>query len=310
MLERCRYYLERGTAALRADGGLSALRQFAGFLVRRWFFLQLAWESVEFHLIAPRRSALATLRMATRGAIPLATAPRDLLLYSSFDAESRIREHVITQLRAYHAVGFCTIFITASPGLAQQDIALLHPWCAAILHRDNVGIDFGSWKTGYEWLQGEPEGRQYLGALDTALLANDSCYGPFHDLAPFIHRMRATPAAVYGITKSLEIRPYLQSYFLHFGRDVVANGVFTQFMERIRLLGTKLAVARYFEIGGSVFLERRQVPLRALVDASEEPVREIMRQLRMTDPIRDPAGQTFLQMGLTPFHKRSNDLFP
>src|SRR5450830_1253901 len=59
MLERCRYYLERGTAALRADGGLSALRQFARFLVRRWFFLQLAWESVEFHLIAPRRSALA-----------------------------------------------------------------------------------------------------------------------------------------------------------------------------------------------------------------------------------------------------------
>jgi hypothetical protein len=309
MRARFRYYLGRGAAAVRADGALSALRQFTAFLVRRWFFLQLAWESLEFHLIAPRRSALATLRMATRGTIPLATVPRNLLLYSSFDAESRIHEHVIAQLRAYHVVGFCTIFITTSPHLTQQDIDLLHPWCAAILHRDNVGIDFGSWKTAYEWMQGEPEGRQYLGTLDTALLANDSCYGPFHDLAPFISRMRSAPSAVYGITKSLEIRPYLQSYFLHFGRDVVANGVFTQFMEHIRLLGTKLAVARYLEIGGSVFLDRRQVPLRALVDASEEPVREIMRQLRMADPIRDPAGQTFLQMRLTPFHKRSNDPF-
>lgn len=309
MFDRFRHYCQRATTILRAEGGLSVLRQFAAFLVRRWFFLQLVWELIEFHLIAPRRSALATLRKATRGAIPFATAPRNLLLYCSFDAESQIREHVIAQLRAYHAAGFCTVFITTSPHLAQQDIDLLHPWCAAILHRHNVGIDFGSYKTAYEWLQGEPEGRQYLATLDTALLANDSCYGPFHDLAPFIDRMRSATSTVYGITKSLEIRPYLQSYFLHFGRDVVAGKVFGQYMDNLRLLSTKLAVARFFEVGGSAFLEQRGVPLRALVDVSEEPARTVMKQLGARDPIRDPAGKTFLSMGLTPFHKRSNDLY-
>jgi lipopolysaccharide biosynthesis protein len=153
-----------------------------------------------------------------------------------------------------------------------------------------------------------PSGALLLDGADSVLLANDSCYGPFHPIRPFVERMRRAPNRVFGITRSLEIRPYLQSYFLHFGGEVVGRGVFRDYMRRhVRLLGTKDAAARFLEVGGSVFLEQRGVVLEAMIDASVEPAKSILAKHDLLDPIRDPAGRELLELGLTPFHKRSND---
>lgn len=310
MLRRLRYYIRQFIQLARQQGGRAAFAKVLEMVWRRRLFLQFASEWMEFHLIAPRRSALATVRSVTAGAVPLDAATRPhLLLYSSFDPRSRVGEHVQAQVQAYHAAGFCTVFTTTSDELPPAELEKLAPYCAVMMHRRNIGIDFGSWKAGYDWLHSTADGTAYLDKVETVLLANDSCYGPFADLAPFIATMRDAPNAVYGMTRSLEISPYLQSYFLHFGRNVVARGLFARYMRYVRLLRTKLGVGRFLEIGGSTFLEAHGVPLRAFVDAADEPVRTILRQYDLTDPIRDPAGRVFLEMGLTPFHKRSNDLF-
>ena len=314
MIRRGRYYFLRTGILLRQRGVAGALRELAAFLWRHWFFTRLAWHWVEFHLVAPWRSARRTIVQVAMGEVPLvqdADKPVHLLFYASFDRRGTIGDHVRDQLRAYHEAGFRTVFVTTSATMDAESVAAVRPYGVAAIRRRNRGIDFGSWKAGYEWFLSTPEGSALLARADSVLLANDSCYGPFHPMGPFLDRMRAAPQAVYGITRSLEIRPYLQSYFLHFGREVVERGVFRDFMEqRVRLLGTKDAVARFLEVGGSVYLERRGVPLEALIDAATEPARSILARHDLLDPIRDPAGREFLAMGLTPFHKRSNDLLP
>jgi hypothetical protein len=312
MIQRLSYYLLRVRMLHRQKGTIRLAHELWTTLRRHWFFTRFAWHWVEYHWVAPRRSAMATVREVSVGAVPFPAPterPVHLLLYASFDREGRIGTHVCDQLRAYHEAGFHAVFCTTSSTMDAEAEAALRPYCMAALRRDNQGIDFGSWKAAYEWLMAAPGGAALLERVDSVLLANDSCYGPFHPMGPFIERMRRATDTVFGITRSLEIRPYLQSYFLHFGRDVVARGVFRDFMtQHVRLLGTKDAAARFLEVGGSDFLEQRGVPLKALIDAAEEPVRSVLAKHDLLDPIRDPAGREFLAMGLTPFHKRSNDL--
>lgn len=309
MRRRLEYYVLRTRRLLRQQGPLVAATELWGFLWRHWFLLQFGWHWFEFNVVAPRRRALATIRRVTDWSPTRVEGEGGhVLLFASFDPLGEVQAHVVAQLAAYHAIGFRTVFVTTSPSFDLRAEAAVRPYCLAALHRRNVGIDFGSWLAAYEWLHGIPGGAELLSTADSALLANDSCYGPFHPMGPFLEHMRAAPEVVYGITRSLEIRPYLQSYFLHFGRALVARGVFRAFMtECVRLLGTKAAVARFLEVGGSAFLDARGVELRALVDAAVEPARSILARHDLLDPIRDPAGREFLELGLTPFHKRSND---
>ncbi|MEI6739319.1 MAG: rhamnan synthesis F family protein [Gemmatimonadaceae bacterium] len=309
-MQRLRYYLLRARRLMDQHGLAGVGRELWAFLCRHWFFTEFLWHWVEFHGVAPRRSAMATIRRTVLGDVPLTPEPRQpLLLYASFDATGVIGAHVRAQLAAYHEAGFRTVFVTTSANFEAAAEAAVRPYCVAAIHRRNLGIDFGSWKTGYEWLRSTPSGAALLEHAEVVLLANDSCYGPFHPLGPVLDRMRAAPDAVYGITRSHEIRPYLQSYFLHFGRQLVASGIFRAFMtQQVRLLGTKVAVARFLEVGGSVWLERHGVPLHALIDSAEEPARTLLARHGLLDPIRDPVGRALLDLGLTPFHKRSNDL--
>jgi len=311
MMARLSYYLLRIRILKRQRGVGPFLRELWSTLGRHWFFTRFAWHWVEYHWLAPKRVALATVRQVVMGDVLYpdpGQRPIHLLLYASFDRDGRIGVHVVDQLRAYHEAGFSTVFCTTSATMDAEAEAALRPYCMAAIRRDNVGIDFGSWKAAYEWLLATPSGALLLDGADSVLLANDSCYGPFHPIRPFVERMRRAPNRVFGITRSLEIRPYLQSYFLHFGGEVVGRGVFRDYMRRhVRLLGTKDAAARFLEVGGSVFLEQRGVVLEAMIDASVEPAKSILAKHDLLDPIRDPAGRELLELGLTPFHKRSND---
>lgn len=311
MIRRISYYFLRARILIRQKGALALLRELWAFACRHWFLTQFAWHWFEYHVVAPRRSAVATIRRVARGDVSLSAAPgQHVLLYASFDLHDRIGDHVKAQLAAYHEAGFRTVFVTTSAMFDDVAEAAVRPYCVASIHRSNIGIDFGSWRTGYDWLLRTPEGPAMLEHAESVLLANDSCYGPFRPMLPFLERMRAAPTVVYGMTLSLEIRPYLQSYFLHFGRAIVARGLFREYMTvLVRLLGTKVAVARFLEVGGSAFLDERGVALQALVHAGEEPARSVLARHDLLDPVRDPAGREFVDRGLTPLHKRSNDLF-
>jgi lipopolysaccharide biosynthesis protein len=91
----------------------------------------------------------------------------------------------------------------------------------AVIHRENEGYDFASYKLVYRPIG---EAIHSTPLPESLILMNDSCLGPFGDLQGITDKMIASHDAVFGITKSYEIAAHLQSYFYHFGRDRAVSG--------------------------------------------------------------------------------------
>src|SRR5437667_9971620 len=149
------------------------------------------------------------------GRIDLQATSR-IAVFSHFDRRGRVQDFVHYYLRQIHDAGYAIVFVSAAPQLDPAAIEQLTPICGLILRRDNVGWDFGAYKAGIEVITN-------LDRLDSLLLANDSVYGPVHDLGALIGRMNPAEADVWGITDSWERRFHLQSFFLLFGKTAVAN---------------------------------------------------------------------------------------
>jgi rhamnosyltransferase len=141
----------------------------------------------------------------------VAGGDRRVCAFSHFDAGGRILGYVRHYLAALARQGFEIHLISSAPRLDPGERIALEAGGVRIHMRENRGRDFGSWQWGLREIP-------VLADADTLLLANDSVFGPLFDPAELFAAMRATPADVWGITDSPEMRWHLQSYFLCFSR--------------------------------------------------------------------------------------------
>lgn len=128
-----------------------------------------------------------------------------LCFFSHFDADGRIDDYVLHYLRELRDTGFVIVLVTTAT-LAPGEARRVDGFCAAIVERENVGLDFGGW---IECLARFPDIRAEL-----LLLCNDSVYGPFWKLSAFIAALTSVRADFYGAVRSLAEVPHLQSWFL------------------------------------------------------------------------------------------------
>ncbi|MSP89130.1 MAG: polysaccharide biosynthesis-like protein [Alphaproteobacteria bacterium] len=190
------------------------------------------------------------------GALDLASATR-VAIFNHYDRQGVVHDFQRHYVRQLEAAGFAIVFVSNAPRLAPATIDWLTPRCALILRRTNAGKDFGAYKDA---IQEIPE----LARLDRLLLANDSVYGPFHDLAGIVDRMDGEIADVWCITDSWEYRYHLQSYFLLFGRRALENPAFRQFWGSLRYVQNKNWLIFRYEIGLSRRLMSAGLRCRAL----------------------------------------------
>lgn len=303
MIGRFHYYYQKFITKLRKHGSKRALLLLAEFLIRRKFFLQFALESLDYGWISRFRNEKKTLLDRWQsGSTAKPSGKFRALVYVSYDSESRIQDHVIEQLRFFHQQGYRIVFVSTSPELKLEARGDLFSWAETVLHRKNLGYDFVSYKLGFA------EFAPDLSSLSSVVLMNDSCVGPLFDFVPALRRMESDSGAVYGITKSVEIAEYIQSYFLHFGEGVIISGLLAEYLARIRILKSKWAIVRFLEIGGSRWLRKRGVVLRALVDPTEPKIRKILDDATVTEPTKTPAAEIFIALGLLPFKKRKHGM--
>lgn len=147
---------------------------------------------------------------------------KKIAIYVVYDRHGLVHEFALQQVIELRRLGYRTIFACNSPRLAQSDILKLKPHVWLILHRRNLGHDFGSYRDSLSevWRLGE------LGSL---VLMNDSCYGPFHDLAQIEACAVASGAKIFGITDSWAQRYHLQTYFLWLEGAFVQSSAFRKF---------------------------------------------------------------------------------
>jgi hypothetical protein len=162
-------------------------------------------------------------------------------------------------------LGFDVILVSASPRLDADDVRRMLPLCRAILRRDNIGLDFGSWQAAMAKF---PD----VWAYERMLLTNDSLFGPFADLGPVLARMEGAPELVCGLNDSLAIAPHLQSFFLYFKGPVLRDPTSRGFWTRLDVAVGKRQLIERAEIGLSQHLVEAGYPL-----FSAYPLRDVSR---------------------------------
>ena len=202
------------------------------------------------------RRRASYVRRCWPGALDLDGATR-VAVFVHFDRQGMVHDFVLHYLAEIAQAGFTTVFVSNAPRLDPASIDRLAPFCGAIVQRTNVGMDFGAYKDGIGTLP-------RLDRLEALLLANDSVYGPFHDLGDVIGRMNLAEADVWGITDSWERRFHLQSYFLLFGRRALSHEAFAQFWSRVRYVQARAWVIGHYEVGLSRHLVQSGLRCRAL----------------------------------------------
>jgi lipopolysaccharide biosynthesis protein len=202
------------------------------------------------------RRRTSYVRRRWPGALELEGATR-VAVFVHFDRQGMVHDFVLHYLAEIARAGFTTVFVSNAPRLDPESIDRIAPFCGAIVQRANFGMDFGAYKDGIGMLK-------RLDRLEALLLANDSVYGPFHDLGDVIGRLNLAEADVWGITDSWERRFHLQSYFLLFGRRALSHAAFTQFWSRVRYVQAKSWVIGHYEVGLTQHLVRGGLRCRAL----------------------------------------------
>jgi lipopolysaccharide biosynthesis protein len=201
------------------------------------------------------RSSAPRIRRRWQGERPLDAANVAVLVH--FDRNGRFLAYFRYLLRALDRAGFAVIIVSNSRKLAAEEVAEVLPHCAAVVHRHNVGYDFGAWRDGISLI---PDTRK----LDRLILANDSVFGPLQDLDATIERCDPERADMWGVTDCYHHQYHLQSYFLLFHKRALGSKAFAKFWGSIRYIANKYTVVFKYEIGMSQAMLRGGLRLRAL----------------------------------------------
>lgn len=136
---------------------------------------------------------------------------------------------------------------------ASVDAGQLPPNCQVVAAPNHAGLDFGKWTYVLHSLGPRP-------ALRRVGLFNDSVF-VVRDVAPFFERARGAGWEAWGMTRSDEVAPHIQSYFVVAEGERAVGSLLGFFRGRciahVTAPGyTKVALVREFELGLSAHLAR------------------------------------------------------
>lgn len=236
--------------------------------------MRLAWHGSILRSRAPR------IRRQWQGERSLVAAKKVAVLVH-FDRHGRFLSYFRYLLGALDRAGFAVIVVSNSRHLDPEGVAELLPHCAAIVHRQNVGYDFGAWRDGLSLIADTRK-------LERLILSNDSVFGPLQDLAGVIERCDPQRADVWGVTDSYHHRYHLQSYFLVFNRRALESKAFSKFWKSMRYIGNKTVVVFKYEVGMSQALLRGGLRLRAL-----HPYPQLVQDVVLSNLENPPESEYF-----------------
>lgn len=179
------------------------------------------------------------LRMES-GAEPRTDAS-GVAIYVHYAPSGVVSEMVRRQLHFLSDAGFAVVFVSNAPHVPEEDWSAVREICALVVHRRNVGLDFGAWQSV------APEVMRRWPSATELLLMNDSSLGPIRPLQALIDVLRSGGDGLFGLTESLQGGPHLQSYFLLTRGKAAIADVF-RFLEELRPSHSKWLVIRRGEL--------------------------------------------------------------
>ncbi len=216
---------------------------------------EVAWATVKD--VLSRRRPNGTILRSEAGHAPPATDWRRLALYTHYSASGHVSSMVLAQLAEYRALGFDVVFVTNAAQVDAADWQAVAEHAMWMIHRRNLGFDFGAWGDAAAFLLRDHAPPEEL------LLVNDSVLGPLRPMEPILAQARSAGDGVVGLTESRQGGIHLQSYFLLLlGQAATADAL--RFLAQLPLSASKWLMVQRGEIGFTRYLLRRGHRVSAL----------------------------------------------
>lgn len=183
-------------------------------------------------------------------------------LVATFSDDSILTGNFVEYLRQLKDLGFQNIVVTTSLSLPESEVVKLSSVAAVVIHRENRGYDFFSWKEGFRYLAArniQPEG---------ILVANDSVLLLKPGLESLWRRIGKGGNAIVGAVDSWHYGHHLPSYFVFYPPQICQDPRVIRSFLSIRELRNKRSVIRLYEVGFSRKFSR-WYPLRSVWSVEE-----------------------------------------
>lgn len=153
---------------------------------------------------------------------------KNIAIFSCYFKDGIIRDSTIYYLQELNKLGFTVILIADSP-ILKNELTKINDLVKYAKFERHGEYDFGSYKIGYNYLKNN----NMMENVDSLLLCNDSVYGPIFNLKETIKNINTT-ADFWGLIKSNEIRPHLQSWFIVLNKSVIKSKYLGSFLKNVK----------------------------------------------------------------------------
>ena len=202
-----------------------------------------------------------TLRSVSVGSIEAKN--KTFALFAHWDPDGVVDEYVIYHIKVLNDLGFAVILISTSDNLQSSSLESVKKYVYRVIHRENKGLDFASWKLAMI-LFPEVLDRENL------LLTNDSIYGPFNDLSIVVDDLQKKKKGLWGLNNSLEKNcNHIQSFFVWMTPEVMNHKSLESFVDRISVLEDKEEIIVNYEVGLSKRLSNSGININPLFPFNE-----------------------------------------
>jgi hypothetical protein len=177
---------------------------------------------------------------------------RRIAFFAHYDRDGVIEDYVIYYLKELRKI--CSRILFASDcDVRTQDINKLEGIAEIVCATRHEEYDFGSWKRCFEAVNYD------LTGYDELIVCNDSCFAPVFSLEDFFGRMDAKECDWWGPTwgwwaEKNSGGKHVNSYFMVFKRQVLADPRFYDFWLQIKKQPTKHDVIVKYELGITRYL--------------------------------------------------------
>ena len=174
-----------------------------------------------------------------------------LFLLAGYDAHGVIDDALIFYIKKLAELG--DVILCMDSDCTATELTKVKPYTIARMGARHGEYDFGSYKRAYEYAKKHDILKDY----DFVYMANDSVYGPLHDLRPVLETMESYNVDAFGMTESIHTRyRHIQSWFIGMTKSVFLTDWFNEFIMSVKQLPHKYLITVLYENKFTELLEK------------------------------------------------------
>ena len=198
---------------------------------------------------------------------------KKVALYASYQTGKDLPGYVQFALRCLAATDFHVVLLTNERELSEQAYEFIADNNIELFFTQNHGFDFGMWHRYLKLKVNSPAvngSQESMGNLDRLLVLNDSIVYFQDNFEKFFAEAEKKTADVVSLTKSEEIFPHLQSFFLYMKQP--ALGAFFMHLFETPEQEDFESTVRLMEVGLSEKFAEAEVSMDCLYNTKNKPL--------------------------------------